>query len=81
MMFPNMLALSKNENIEKASLNFSRLSVSYRLCAQCLLPWKQVTVHMQAHRVCGLWTQPLGAPLQNFLCLEILCNKAPGVTY
>lgn len=33
-MLPNMLALSQNENIEKALLNFSKPSVSYRLRAQ-----------------------------------------------
>lgn len=33
-MLPNMLALSQNENIEKALLNFSTPSVSYRLRAQ-----------------------------------------------
>lgn len=33
-MLPNMLALSQNETIEKALLNFSTPSVSYRLRAQ-----------------------------------------------
>ena len=66
-MLPNMLALSPNKNIEKASLNFSTPSVSYRLRARGQLPWKQVTVHMQHKEGPQFVDVALGGPITEFL--------------
>jgi len=62
-----MLALSQNENIEKALLNFSIPSVFYCLCAWGSLPWKQVAVHMQHKEGPQFVDVALGGPITEFL--------------
>ena len=66
-MLPNMLALSQNENIEKASLNFPTPNVWYRLQAWGELPWKQVAAHMQHKEGPQFVDVALGDPITEFL--------------
>lgn len=78
-ILPSTLARWKNENTEKALPNFPHKSLT-RFRAGLVSLETRGGAH-GPELGCTLWTWPLGAPLLNFLCLEILCNKASGVTY